>query len=60
MPCISDKATNVNSQAILEQEARIAGFKSEALKTQELTQAGFNRDTERLTNSMEKVRAEIR
>ena len=47
-------------QAILEQEARIAGFKSEALKTQELTQAGFNRDTERLTNSMEKVRAEIR
>ena len=47
-------------QAALEQEARIAGFKSEVTKSQELHLAGLTRDTERLTNNLEKIRAEIR
>ena len=44
----------------LEQEARIAGFKTEVTKSQELHLAGLTRDTERLTNNLEKIRAEIR
>ena len=47
-------------QAILEQESRIAGFKGEVAKSQELHLASLSRDTERLTNSLEKMRAEIR
>ena len=47
-------------QAVLEQEARIAGFKSEVSKSQELHLASLTRDTERLTNNLEKIRAEIR
>lgn len=47
-------------KAVLEQEARIAGFKSEVSKSQELHLASLTRDTERLTNNLEKIRAEIR
>ena len=47
-------------QAVLEQEARIAGFKSEVSKSQELHHASLTRDTERLTNNYDKIRAEIR
>lgn len=47
-------------QAALEQEARIAGFKSEVTKSQELHLASLTRDTERLTSNLEKIRAEIR
>lgn len=47
-------------QAILEQEARIAGFKSEVVKGQELHLASLTRDTERLSNSLEKIRSEIK
>ena len=47
-------------QAILEQESRIAGFKGEVAKSQELHLASLSRDTERLTNSLEKMRAEIK
>lgn len=49
-----------NVQAILEQESRIAGFKGEVAKSQELHLASLSRDTERLTNSLEKMRAEIK
>eukprot|EP00884_Botryococcus_braunii_P015062 jgi/Botrbrau1/23557/Bobra.0141s0028.1 len=47
-------------KAILEQEARIAGFKSEVVKGQELHLASLTRDTERLSNSLEKIRSEIK
>ena len=47
-------------QLALEQEARIASFKTEVTKSQELHLAGLTRDTERLTNNLEKIRAEIR
>ncbi|KAK9806847.1 hypothetical protein WJX72_004812 [[Myrmecia] bisecta] len=47
-------------KAVLEQEARIAGFKSEVSKSQELHLASLTRDTERLTANLEKIRAEIR
>ncbi len=47
-------------QAVLEQEARIAGFKSEVVKGQELHLASLTRDTERLSNSLEKIRSEIK
>ncbi|BDA45932.1 probable mitochondrial calcium uniporter regulator 1 [Coccomyxa sp. Obi] len=47
-------------KAILEQESRIAGFKGEVAKSQELHLASLSRDTERLTNSLEKMRAEIK
>ena len=50
----------LGSQAILEQESRIAGFKGEVAKSQELHLASLSRDTERLTNSLEKMRAEIK
>ena len=50
----------VGLQAILEQESRIAGFKGEVAKSQELHLASLSRDTERLTNSLEKMRAEIK
>jgi hypothetical protein len=48
------------AQAVLEQEARIAGFKSEVSKSQELHLASLTRDTERLTNNLDKIRAEIK
>lgn len=47
-------------KTILEQEAKIAGFRSEVLKGQELQTAAFTRDTERLQSNLEKVRSEIR
>ena len=50
----------LSMQAILEQESRIAGFKGEVAKSQELHLASLSRDTERLTNSLEKMRAEIK
>jgi hypothetical protein len=50
----------MQTQAILEQESRIAGFKGEVAKSQELHLASLSRDTERLTNSLEKMRAEIK
>ena len=48
------------SQAVLEQEARIAGFKSEVQKSQELHHSSLTRDTERLQTMLDKVKAEIR
>lgn len=47
-------------ESILEQEARIAGFKSEVLKSQELSAATFSRDTERLQSSLDKIKTEVR
>jgi hypothetical protein len=47
-------------QAVLEQEARIAGFRSEVSKSQELHLASVTRDIERLSNQLEKIKAEIR
>lgn len=47
-------------QSVLEQEARIAGFKSEVSKSQELHLASLTRDTERLTSNLDKIRSEIR
>ena len=47
-------------QAVLEQEARIAGFKSEVQKSQELHHSSLTRDTERLQTMLDKVKAEIR
>lgn len=66
MPSIYDAGTLLSlihgtlMQAILEQESRIAGFKGEVAKSQELHLASLSRDTERLTNSLEKMRAEIK
>ena len=45
---------------MLEQEARIAGFKSEVQKSQELHHSSLTRDTERLQTMLDKVKAEIR
>ena len=45
---------------MLEQEARIAGFRSEVSKSQELHLASVTRDIERLSNQLEKIRSEIR
>lgn len=47
-------------QAVLEQEARIAGFKSEVQKSQELHHSSLTRDTDRLQTMLDKVKAEIR
>ena len=47
-------------QAVLEQEARIAGFKSEVQKAQELHHSSLTRDTDRLQTMLDKVKAEIR
>ena len=47
-------------QAVLEQEARIAGFRSEVSKSQELHLASVTRDIERLSTQLEKIKAEIR
>ncbi|KDD74802.1 hypothetical protein H632_c1064p0 [Helicosporidium sp. ATCC 50920] len=44
----------------LQQDARIAGYRAEAAKSQELHVASFTRDTERLHADLEKVRSEIR
>lgn len=57
---LSSKLSTAFAQAILEQESRIAGFKGEVAKSQELHLASLSRDTERLTNSLEKMRAEIK
>ena len=45
---------------MLEQEARIAGFRSEVSKSQELHLASLMRDTERLTTNLGNLRNEIR
>lgn len=47
-------------QAMLKLEATIAGFKAEVLKTQELHLASLTRDTERLQNDSDKIRAELK
>lgn len=47
-------------QSVLEQEARVAGFKSEVVKSQELHLASLMRDTERLTTNLGNLRNEIR
>ncbi len=52
--------THVFLQAVLEQEARIAGFKSEVQKSQELHHSSLSRDTDRLQTMLDKVKAEIR
>ena len=57
---IVSSCARCSTQAILEQESRIAGFKGEVAKSQELHLASLSRDTERLTNSLEKMRAEIK
>jgi Protein of unknown function (DUF1640) len=45
---------------MLEQEARIAGFKSEVLKSQDMHQGALTRENERLANDLQKVRSEFR
>ena len=45
---------------MLELKAQITGFKTEVLKTQELHLASLTRDTERLQNDSEKIRAELK
>ena len=45
---------------MLEQEAKVAGFKSEVVKAQELHLASLMRDTERLTSNLGQIRSEIR
>ena len=45
---------------MLEHEARIAGFKSEVLKAQDMHQGTLNRENERLANDLQKVRSEFR
>jgi hypothetical protein len=45
---------------MLKLEATIAGFKAEVLKTQELHLASLTRDTERLQNDSDKIRAELK
>lgn len=47
-------------KAVLQHEARIAGFRAEMVKSQELHVASFIRDTERLQANLDKIRAEIR
>lgn len=47
-------------KSVLEQEARVAGFKSEVVKSQELHLASLMRDTERLTTNLGNLRNEIR
>mmetsp|Transcript_10012 Transcript_10012/g.25572 ORF Transcript_10012/g.25572 Transcript_10012/m.25572 type:complete len:283 (+) Transcript_10012:159-1007(+) len=47
-------------KAMLKLEATIAGFKAEVLKTQELHLASLTRDTERLQNDSDKIRAELK
>lgn len=47
-------------RTVLEQDARVAALRSEVTKGQELHLASLARDTERLTASLDRVRAEIR
>lgn len=47
-------------KSLLEQDSRIAGLRSEVLRSQELQVATFLRDTERLQSNLEKIRSEIR
>ena len=47
-------------KAAMEQDSRVAAFRSEVSKSQELHIASLSRDTERLTASLDKVRSEIR
>jgi len=47
-------------KALLELQATITGFKTEVLKTQELHLAALTRDTERLQNESDKIRAELK
>ncbi|KAG2490117.1 hypothetical protein HYH03_011423 [Edaphochlamys debaryana] len=45
---------------ILEQEARIQGFKNELSKTQDMLQASVNKDLERQQSYLDKMKAEVR
>jgi hypothetical protein len=47
-------------RAAMETDARVAAFRSEVSKSQDLHIASLSRDTERLTASLDKVRSEIR
>lgn len=47
-------------KAAMEQDSRVAAFRSEVSKVQELHIASLSRDTERLTASLDKVRSEVR
>jgi len=46
--------------ALLERDARLAGFRAEVSKAAELQAAALNRDTERLGAALDRVRAELR
>ena len=59
-PTSASQCCFVPVQAVLEQEARIAGFKSEVQKSQELHHSSLTRDTDRLQTMLDKVKAEIR
>ena len=47
-------------QTILEQNAATSSFKSEVFKAQDMHHTTLNRDSERLSNDMQKIRSEIR
>ena len=47
-------------QIILEQEARIEGFKTELGKSQDVQLSTVNKDLERQQNFLDKMRAEVR
>jgi len=47
-------------KVIMEQDARIAGFKSELLKTQDLQSATVNKELERQQSFLDKMRAEVK
>jgi hypothetical protein len=48
------------AQIILEQEARIEGFKTELHKSQDVQLSTVNKDLERQQNFLDKMRAEVR
>ena len=47
-------------QTILEQEARVQGFKSEMSKTQDMHQANMNKDIDRQQSYLDKMKTEVR
>jgi hypothetical protein len=44
----------------MEQEARVAGFKTELSKAQDMVQANVNKDLERQQSYLDKMRTEVR
>ena len=48
------------AKTVFEHEARVAAFRAEVSKSQDFAVSSLTRDAERLTGSLDKVRAEIR